>query len=50
MRAARSAFYALGRRFEPCRGAPSVPPDDFKGLDGLITIVPVTPPEIPRDR
>lgn len=25
-------------------------PDDFKGLDKLITIVPVTRPEIPHDR
>ncbi|MBW8092525.1 MULTISPECIES: type II toxin-antitoxin system VapC family toxin [Streptomyces] len=25
-------------------------PDDFKGLDDLITIVPVTRPEIPHDR
>lgn len=25
-------------------------PDDFKGLDGLITIVPVTRPEILHDR
>jgi predicted nucleic acid-binding protein len=25
-------------------------PDDFKGLDGLLTLVPVTRPAIPRDR
>lgn len=25
-------------------------PDDFKGLDDLVTIVPVTRPEIPHDR
>ena len=25
-------------------------PDDFKGLDGLITIVPVTRPKVPHDR